>query len=92
MPFACNGTLCSDTFLLQGGLSLHRKKCAKYKIHEAQALEQRKEVGKIHTTKQKIALDAIRLKLKLESNNVSDLVSSCNIFDFHLGSGLQYAY
>ena len=92
MPFACNSTLCSETFLTQGGLSLDRKKCVRYKIHEAQELEWRKEVAKIHIAKRKITLDAIRLKLKPKSNNVSDLGSPCIVFTIHLGCGLQCVY
>ena len=92
MPFAWNSTLCSKTFLTQGGLSLHRKKCVRYKIHKAQALEQRKEVVKIHIAKWKIALDAIRLKLMPKSNNVSDLGSPCIVFNICLGSSLQCVY
>lgn len=79
MPFACNSILCSETFKTQGGLSLHRKKCARYKTHEALALERRKEMVKVQMAKRKIALDAIRLKLRLKSNNVSELGSSARI-------------
>ena len=52
----------------------------RYKTHKALALERRKEMVKVQMAKQKIALDVIRLKLRLKLNNESTLGSSYIVF------------
>ena len=71
MPFACKSKFCQEAFEMQGGLSLHRKKCPRYKIHEAIALKRRREMAKVQIAKCKTALDAVRLQLRQKSSNMS---------------------
>lgn len=74
MGFACKSLHCQETFGTQRGLTMHRKHCDRYKTHEALASERRKELAQIKLAKRKVALDAVRLKIRL--SKVSDPISS----------------